>query len=167
MPVVLEFPSRTEPYSPDTDPAAVTQLESLLGEASRRLIAIVAKLMVFGGGTGHRHARAGRQELPELLAELIAFCEDHFRHEEAVMRAAGLNGFDRIWQAHTSAHAELMRGFSLAAGRVAHDAPHELVERVVALVEQFWSAHHVEHDRLACDVLRQKLAMEGRYALQP
>lgn len=57
-----------------------------------------------------------------------------------------------------------MRGFSAAAGGVDAVPPTELAERVVGLIEAFWSEHHVEHDRLACDVLRRRLAPAARFA---
>ena len=158
MPVVIERPITAKPPLSESASGIVPELESLLREASRGLLAFAAKLMVLEGSASAAQPGHVRTELPELLAELTAYCDDHFRQEEAILRSAGLAIFDRLWEAHTSAHAELMRGFSAAADDVVQDSAPQLVGRVVSLIGQFWSVRHIEHDRLACDVLGRHLS---------
>lgn len=82
----------------------------------------------------------GTRQVRQLLDELVAYTEIHFRSEEKILAEAGFAGLER----HKALHAQLIRkldGFraDLAAGR-----------RVTTEFRQFlgywWQEHILDHD---------------------
>jgi hemerythrin len=94
-------------------------------------------------------AGAGGEQVQALLGALLAGAEDHFRHEERLMRAAGYPSYEWHRQQHDTVRKRV-KGFStqIAAGEP---------EALTAMLEflAIWLREHTSlTDRMMCAYIR-------------
>lgn len=105
----------------------------------------------------HCRQRASRHcntRLAETLESIVHFCEQHFAHEEHLMREAGLQRRDpALWWAHARDHADFMARLHEIVDVIEHAPAFRSIADLVGLFERFWLDHSLDHDRVVLRVL--------------
>jgi hemerythrin len=97
------------------------------------------------------HTRAPRFEVQEILRRLIACTEDHFAHEEKLMRGTRYLAFDWHRQQHETARKRL-RQFAPLIEQGDREAGHRLIEFLTHWLED----HTAVTDRMMGAYLRNQ-----------
>ena len=94
---------------------------------------------------------ASREEIPHLLNQLIAYAEEHFQHEEKLMRDSGYPRLDE----QRALHEELVTSIFAINEKFAADRSKAGAE-AMQFIKNWLLDHIVKHDMDIGDFLRNK-----------
>ena len=104
----------------------------------------------------------GRKEILHTLNQLVAYAEEHFQHEEALMSHNGFAQLDR----HRELHADLITSVFTINETFAAD-PARAGAETLQFVKRWLSDHILQEDMEIADFLQRKIAQAKRSVHEP